>query len=464
MPLVIVEQEHKIERKAITSTSLRQLTCAAGRPLARKAERDAAPVSIRWLSSPVSSEQEQKAIARGPRDEKSQEVMRRRAMRWQALAACSVVSALDGCPGDPMTTSGSGGPCRESIGWWWSSPPLRSSCYKPQLNLGCYQSTRHTEPPPPRRGQVTRLCRRQTCVCAVRWRRETGRRGPNVTPLSACEALYPWAVPHDLEMQREQILRGGWSGAARWKTLCGKPHSASIALRIKRRGAHSLSSLPSKAFSGGLCDHQRTAIRTGLGHLDIVLDHWYQSPGQAPAPSQGTSHPRRRLRSSLLSTRGGDALPQFAERLSRGLGAQEREREKRGGPFVNTRRSNCATNWIGPLLDTLSIASSTGSSSSSSLLKRLCMCNSRSAVAVKPGAQAACDELTTISSRLLHNGSSHVCASERDMTPSAPMPASVSEKTAIREKSALPRWLKNGSGIRQFGEEANGGPRPFAVS
>lgn len=52
----------------------------------------------------------------------------------------------------------------------------------------------------------------------------------------------------------------------------------------------------------------QTAIRTGLGHLDSVLDHWYQSPraGCGPQPGHVTSTAAQSV------TAGAHAAPRFA--------------------------------------------------------------------------------------------------------------------------------------------------------
>jgi hypothetical protein len=140
-------------------------------------------------------------------------------------------------------------------------------------------------------------------------------------------------VPHDREMHRRAIAAssGPWSGAAEGKPWqpqtsvnqhqrlhpgrFGPRGEAQICLTRTRQGLFVTFLPPARPSLAAFCDHERqTAIRTGLGHLDSVLDHWYQSPGPATAPSQGTSH-QRRLRSSV--TASTHALPRFAERLDK---------------------------------------------------------------------------------------------------------------------------------------------------
>lgn len=69
-------------KKETTNTSMQPVAVGYRQPLARKAREDAALVSDRWPGLLVSFMASQAAAGRGPR--KSLEVMRRRAMRWQA--------------------------------------------------------------------------------------------------------------------------------------------------------------------------------------------------------------------------------------------------------------------------------------------------------------------------------------------------------------------------------------------
>lgn len=71
-----------VGKKETTNTSMQPVAVGHRQPLARKARKDAALVSDRWPGLLVSFMASQAAAGRGPR--KSLEVMRRRAMRWQA--------------------------------------------------------------------------------------------------------------------------------------------------------------------------------------------------------------------------------------------------------------------------------------------------------------------------------------------------------------------------------------------